>query len=185
MCLLWMILMGLIVVAGCHFVLQPEVPVAVDVCAPLIPEEALLQIRLPAAVRRWAPLLYQAAGGDLDRAVLLGAVVQVESSGRPWVVSRAGAVGLMQVRPATARDLRRWYGVALPSPWRLRDPRVNIAFGARYLDRLIVRFGNLEDALEAYYRGPRTVDRWRRQGVTRRPYAARVLRVMGGCDVPV
>jgi len=147
--------------------------------------EARWSESLPVAVRPWAPLLWRASGGDLERATLLAAVVQVESSGRPEIVSRTGAVGLMQVQPATARDLHRWYGKALPSPARLRDPRVNIAFGARYLDRLIRRFGDLRDALEAYYRGPRAVARWRRRGETRRPYADRVLRVMGGRDVSV
>ena len=81
---------------------------------------------------------------------LLDAVVKVESSYDPNAVSRAGAVGLMQLMPETAADLgvhNRW------------DPQQNLDGGARLLRRLIDRFGKLELALAAYNAGENAVVR--------------------------
>lgn len=81
---------------------------------------------------------------------LLRAVVQVESGGKPDAVSPAGAVGLMQLMPATAREL----GVE-----NSKDPWQNIAGGAKYLARQLQRFGQVEEALAAYNAGPGAVAR--------------------------
>ncbi|MGC8863686.1 MAG: lytic transglycosylase domain-containing protein [Armatimonadota bacterium] len=78
---------------------------------------------------------------------LLKAVIQVESGFKQSAVSRAGAIGLMQLMPATARAL----GV---DPW---DPVQNIEGGARYLKQQLDRFGSLEKALAAYNAGPGVV----------------------------
>ena len=81
---------------------------------------------------------------DLSPA-LIEAVVWQESRWNPSAVSRAGAIGLAQLMPATARDL----GV---DP---RDPVQNLAGGARYLRQQLNRFdGNVEKALAAYNAGP-------------------------------
>ena len=85
----------------------------------------------------------------LDRR-LLHAVVKVESSYDPHAVSRAGAVGLMQLMPETAEQL----GVS--NRW---DPQQNLDGGARLLRRLIDRFGELELALAAYNAGENAVIR--------------------------
>ncbi len=85
---------------------------------------------------------------------LLLAVIRAESSFNPVVVSRAGAVGLMQLVPETA--IR--HGVR-----NLYDTRENIAGGARHLRYLLDRFkGNLRLALAGYNAGERNVDRYRR-----------------------
>lgn len=76
---------------------------------------------------------------------LLHALVAVESAYRPAVVSPAGAMGLTQLMPGTARDL----GVADPF-----DPLANLQGGADYLARQLVRFRDVRLALAAYNSGP-------------------------------
>jgi soluble lytic murein transglycosylase-like protein len=82
---------------------------------------------------------------------LLKAVMAAESNFDPMAVSDKGATGLMQLMPATARDLC----VADP-----RDPAQNIDGGARYLKLLQDRYGgDLEKTLAAYNAGPEAVRR--------------------------
>ncbi|MGQ9556452.1 MAG: lytic transglycosylase domain-containing protein [Desulfurispora sp.] len=99
----------------------------------------------------WEELFQEAAARyDLDPA-LLKAVARAESSFDPQAVSPAGAAGLMQLMPATARAL----GVT-----DVFDPRQNILAGARYLRQLLDRFaGDLPLALAAYNAGPGAVER--------------------------
>jgi soluble lytic murein transglycosylase-like protein len=83
---------------------------------------------------------------------LLASVVKAESGGHADAVSRAGARGLMQLMPATARTL----GVK-----DAFQPDQNIAGGAAYLDSLLKRYKNdLSLALAAYNAGPGAVDRY-------------------------
>ncbi len=83
---------------------------------------------------------------------LLHAVITIESAYDPNAVSRAGAVGLMQLMPATARR----YGVA-----NRRDPIANLTGGTRYLRDLIKRFdSNLELALAGYNAGENAVEKF-------------------------
>ncbi|WP_051651052.1 lytic transglycosylase domain-containing protein [Brevundimonas bacteroides] len=81
---------------------------------------------------------------------LLHAVVTVESAYRPGVCSPAGACGLTQLMPGTAAEL----GVS-----DRFDPGQNLAGGADYLARQILRFGDLQLALAAYNSGPARVAR--------------------------
>jgi len=83
---------------------------------------------------------------------LIKAMIRVESDFNSEAVSSAGAQGLMQVMPATARDLQ------LEDPF---DPEDNIRSGTRYLRYLLDRFGSDTTlALAAYHAGPGNVARY-------------------------
>ena len=82
---------------------------------------------------------------------LLKAVAKTESNFRPDAVSHAGAIGIMQLMPGTARGL----GVN-----DIYDPMDNIMGGAKYLRQLIDRFGDLQLALAAYNAGPSNVTKY-------------------------
>ena len=87
------------------------------------------------------------------------AVIQVESRFDPWAVSPQGALGLMQLRPETAREFASRLGIPWTSDDLLFDPEVNVAVGTCYLKHLLDRFdGNLDAALAAYERGPARVE---------------------------
>ena len=82
------------------------------------------------------------------RKAFIRAVVKTESNFDPKAVSRKGAIGLMQVMPATALEL----GV---DPAALFEPAVNIDTGTRYLRYLADRYsGRLDDVSAAYNAGP-------------------------------
>lgn len=101
---------------------------------------------------------------------LLAAVVHAESGGHAHAVSRAGAQGLMQLMPSTARTL------GVRDTFRADQ---NIAGGTAYLDTLLKRYkDNLALALAAYNAGPGAVDRYHGVPPFRetRAYVARVIR---------
>lgn len=77
------------------------------------------------------------------------AVMEVESAGNPMAVSRAGAMGLMQIMPATWAELRAQLQLA-DDPF---DPRDNILAGTAYLRQMYDRFGS-PGFLAAYNAGP-------------------------------
>jgi soluble lytic murein transglycosylase len=98
--------------------------------------------------------------------LLVAAVVRVESRGRPHARSRRGALGLMQVMPATGRWIAQTLGEKGFSPQRLYDPATNLRYGTWYLAFLLRRYrGDVAQALAAYNSGEGTVDRWRSEGV--------------------
>jgi len=100
------------------------------------------------------PMIERAARSAAVRPELVRAVIVVESAFNPRAVSKRGAQGLMQLRPATARR----YGVS-----DAFDPEQNITAGAHYLRDLLARFGNnLELTLAAYNAGEDAVERYGR-----------------------
>ena len=103
---------------------------------------------------RYAPLVTRAANRyRLDRA-LLDALITVESAYDPLAESKAGAAGLMQLMPATARR----YGV---SPDERYHPQANIDAGSRHFSDLLRRFNNDRRlALAAYNAGENAVTRY-------------------------
>ena len=85
---------------------------------------------------------------------LLKALIKIESDFNPRAVSKAGAMGLMQIMPENIRRLK------IKDPF---DPKDNVMGGARYLKQLIHRFeGKLHLALAAYNAGPKAVEQYQR-----------------------
>ena len=81
------------------------------------------------------------------RPSLARAVAETESNFRPHVVSHAGAVGIMQIMPATASGLYKTGRAAL------FDPRTNIRVGVRFLDHLIKKYNGRIDLALSHYNG--------------------------------
>jgi soluble lytic murein transglycosylase-like protein len=126
------------------------------------------QAAVPAlALRLYYPLAYadvireQAARRGLPPSLVMGMVRQ-ESGFDADATSRAGARGLMQLMPATARETARKIGLPFAAE-RLRDPSFNVALGTAYFDQVLGMFdGNLELALAGYNGGPYRIKRlWR------------------------
>jgi soluble lytic murein transglycosylase-like protein len=128
---------------------------ATPVSSPL----ALVQPMIPAPADRscealgesqLASLVDQAGAREGLATRLLRAVIEKESSALPCAVSSKGALGLMQLMPATVTALN----VANPF-----DPKENVDAGAKLLKQLLVRYGgDVARALGAYNAGPTRVD---------------------------
>ncbi|CAG1016564.1 membrane-bound lytic murein transglycosylase E [Burkholderiaceae bacterium] len=108
-------------------------------------------------VKRLQPLLREAATAHGVDVELLKALIAVESGFNPKAVSPRGAVGLMQITPATADRYATHQEVKQPAAERLLDPRINVFTGARMLADLTRRFGRIDVALAAWNAGEGTV----------------------------
>jgi len=107
--------------------------------------------QLLATAAKFDPVIESAAAAAAVEPELLRAVIAVESGFDPRALSKAGAAGLMQLMPETARR----YGVS-----DRFDPRQNVHAGARHLKALIERYHNdVKLALAAYNAGEQAVDR--------------------------
>ena len=112
---------------------------------------------------------------------LLAAVIYAESKFDPAARSAAGAVGLMQLLPDTARGIATRTGGDRFVVDDLLDPELNVRYGSWYLRSLLDRYDDdVRTALAAYHAGPGNVDAWRRKGVgiqfpETRAYVSRVL----------
>ena len=96
---------------------------------------------------------------------LLAAVIYAESKFDAGARSDAGAIGLMQLLPETAKGIATRTGGAQFVVSDLDDPEINVRYGAWYLRHLLDRYRNERTALAAYHAGQANVDRWRAEGV--------------------
>jgi soluble lytic murein transglycosylase len=106
---------------------------------------------------KWTPV----GGWKVDPALVYAHALQ-ESRFQASVVSPAGARGLMQIMPGTARQHAAEFGVP-SSEIALNKPEINLAFGQRYmqlLERMSATQGLLPKVMAAYNAGPLPVDRW-------------------------
>lgn len=109
----------------------------------------------------------------------IDAVLQAESAGDRRAISSAGAMGLMQIMPATWSALRQRHGLGR-DPY---DPRDNILAGAAYLRAMFDRYGNVAAMLAAYNAGPGRYDEYLSAGrilpAETRAYVARLAPILG------
>ncbi len=126
----------------------------------------------PWYARLWYPLRYAAvvrenAKEDKLDAALLAAVIETESKFEPNARSSAGAIGLMQLTPQTAKEA--WAaGSTRGTRFRVSDltnPELNVRYGAWYLRQLLDKYHDELLALAAYNAGEHNVDRWQREHV--------------------
>ena len=102
----------------------------------------------------------QARAKNLDPA-LIAAVIYAESGFRSGRTSPAGAEGLMQITPETARDIARRSGGTAFTLEDLATPQINISYGSYLLRELLDRYdGDVDAVLAAYNAGPGNADKW-------------------------
>lgn len=145
--------------------LHRALPLAVVAVLALV---AILALEGPAWYKRmFHPLRYEVTIADESKRsgldpYIVAALINVESGFREGVTSKAGAVGLMQVKPSTAFAVAHEAGLSeRVNASTLERPGTNIRVGTRYLAYLVARYdGDLELALAAYNAGMRNVDEW-------------------------
>lgn len=92
---------------------------------------------------------------------LAAGLIRQESMFNARAVSPAGAVGLMQVMPATGRTIARRLDILSFDPELLRNPQVNIRIGMQFLADMLGEYaGRVDAVLAAYNAGPSRLDRW-------------------------
>ena len=123
--------------------------------------DAWVRLRYP--LRYEAHIRGHARNYGLDPA-LVASIIRTESRFRPTTRSPAGAVGLMQLLPATAEGIAQRTGGSRFNTADLEDPEINIRYGCWYLRHLRTKYQahpNATDlALAAYNAGQTNVDRW-------------------------
>ena len=102
-------------------------------------------------------------GQDVDTA-LIHALTRQESEFNPGIVSSAGAVGLMQLLPSTAKLVARRHNVDYVKYKLSADPAYNVSLGSAFLHQLISNYdGSYIMALAGYNAGPGRVNRWAKE----------------------
>ncbi|MGH9547147.1 MAG: transglycosylase SLT domain-containing protein [Terriglobales bacterium] len=100
---------------------------------------------------------------------LVASLIRQESEFNPDAVSRANALGLMQLLPKVGSEVARQEKLRHFSPAQLLTPEVNLQLGTRYFREMVDKFGTFEYALAAYNAGTNRVNDWLGQGKYRDP----------------
>ena len=106
--------------------------------------------------------LHPVAGYSLPvKTELVLAIARRESEFDPTVASRAGARGLLQLMPGTAKDMAKELGLPVEQQRLVTDWKYNAALGSAYLEHLVERFnGNAVLVAAAYNAGPNRIEQW-------------------------
>jgi len=100
----------------------------------------------------------------------VASLIRQESEFNPNAVSRANAVGLMQLLPKTGKQVAKEVKLQRYNPSQLYTPAVNLQLGTRYFRGMVDKFGgSFEYALAAYNAGSDRVEEWLGQGKYRDP----------------
>jgi soluble lytic murein transglycosylase len=117
----------------------------------------------------WSDLKRSSAANGLDP-YLVASLIRQESEFNPNAVSRANAVGLMQLLPKTGKAVAKEVKLKRYNASQLYTPAVNLQLGTRYFKGMVDRFGgSFEYALAAYNAGSDRVEDWLGQGKYRDP----------------
>lgn len=153
---------------------------AAPLCAPA--NAQTVSAERPSRVDPYAAFIAEAAQRFGVPEHWIRAVMRVESAGDMRAISSAGAMGLMQIMPATWADLRARHGLG-NDPY---DPRDNILAGAAYLREMHDRYGS-PGFLAAYNAGPGRYEEYRATGrqlpAETRAYVAALAPIIGGGDL--
>ncbi|MGI9625872.1 MAG: transglycosylase SLT domain-containing protein [Longimicrobiales bacterium] len=122
-------------------------------------DKALMRVVYPFPYRDMVLSVARERGLD---PFLMAGMIRQESAFVADIVSHAGAVGLMQVMPATGRQLARAVGPQGFQDSSLTTPELNIHLGSRFLADLLRRYDDMPLVLSAYNAGPSRADRWRK-----------------------
>ena len=116
----------------------------------------------------WIDLKRYSSSNALDP-YLVASLIRQESAFSPSAVSRANAVGLMQLLPKVGKGVAKQEKIRHFSTQGLFTPATNLRLGTRYFRSMVDRFGSFEYALAAYNAGVDRVQDWMGQGTYRDP----------------
>ncbi len=116
----------------------------------------------------WTDLKKFSSQNALDP-YLVASLIRQESEFNPGAVSRANAVGLMQLLPKVGSTVAREEKLKHFSSTQLFTPEINLQLGTRYFREMVDKFGAFEYALAAYNAGSNRVEDWQGQGKYRDP----------------
>ena len=110
------------------------------------------------------PTITKHLGGiNMTEWALVHALIRQESMFDHGAKSHAGAMGLMQLMPTTAREVSRKASLPYQKKWLVKKPVYNITLGSHYIARLIKKYESYPLAIAAYNAGPGRVDSWIRK----------------------
>ena len=116
----------------------------------------------------WPDLRRFASANALDP-YFVASLIRQESAFNPNAVSRANAVGLMQLLPKTGKLVAREVKLRRFAPQQLFTPAINMQLGTRYVRGMVDKYGSFEYALAAYNAGSDRVNEWLSEGKYRDP----------------